>query len=115
MRLKQEVEKIRPELIIRKGVLLHHDNGRPHTSLATQKIGRDFADNSNSYHAIHAMPQCAGVYSSPENRKYRCPPFCQLDGDTRTTVTGPESAYQVFIRLALANVTSAGWDVHLFT
>ncbi|GBP49890.1 hypothetical protein EVAR_29503_1 [Eumeta japonica] len=30
MRLKQEVEKKRPELFNRKGVVLHHDNARPH-------------------------------------------------------------------------------------
>ncbi|GBP52959.1 Histone-lysine N-methyltransferase SETMAR [Eumeta japonica] len=42
IRIKQEVEKIRPELINRKGVVLHHDNARPHTSLTTQQILRKF-------------------------------------------------------------------------
>ncbi|GBO99810.1 hypothetical protein EVAR_74217_1 [Eumeta japonica] len=36
MRLKQNVEKKRPELINRKGVGFHHDNARPHTHLATR-------------------------------------------------------------------------------
>ncbi|GBP05834.1 Octopamine receptor beta-3R [Eumeta japonica] len=38
----QEVEKKRPEFINRKGVVFHHDNTRPHTSLATQQILREF-------------------------------------------------------------------------
>ncbi|KAJ0172890.1 hypothetical protein K1T71_011066 [Dendrolimus kikuchii] len=37
MRLKQKVERKRPELINRRGVVFHHDNARPHTSLATQQ------------------------------------------------------------------------------
>ncbi|GBP43852.1 Histone-lysine N-methyltransferase SETMAR [Eumeta japonica] len=36
------VETKRPELINRIGVVFHHDNARPHTSLATQKILREF-------------------------------------------------------------------------
>ena len=40
MRLKQAIEKKRPELISRKGVVFHQDNARPHTSLMTrQKLG----------------------------------------------------------------------------
>ncbi|GBP80864.1 Histone-lysine N-methyltransferase SETMAR [Eumeta japonica] len=42
MRLKQEIERKRPELFNRKGVLFHHDDARPHTSLATQQILREF-------------------------------------------------------------------------
>ncbi|TLM46186.1 hypothetical protein FEC26_18845, partial [Acinetobacter baumannii] len=41
MRLKQEVERKRPELINRRGVVFHHDNARPHTSLATQQKLRE--------------------------------------------------------------------------
>ncbi|GBP57350.1 Mariner Mos1 transposase [Eumeta japonica] len=41
MRLKQEVERKRPEVINRKDVVFHHDNARPHTSLATQQILRE--------------------------------------------------------------------------
>ncbi|KAL0880861.1 hypothetical protein ABMA27_002044 [Loxostege sticticalis] len=42
MRLKQEVERKRLELINRRGVVFHHDNARPHTSLATQQKIREF-------------------------------------------------------------------------
>ncbi|GBP09961.1 Disintegrin and metalloproteinase domain-containing protein 10 homolog [Eumeta japonica] len=42
MRFKQEVEKKRPESINRKRIVLHHDNARPHASLATQQISREF-------------------------------------------------------------------------
>ncbi|KAL0841534.1 hypothetical protein ABMA28_015204 [Loxostege sticticalis] len=42
MRLKLEVERKRPELINRRGVVFHHDNARPHTSLATQQKLREF-------------------------------------------------------------------------
>ncbi|GBP22177.1 Mariner Mos1 transposase [Eumeta japonica] len=42
MRLKQEAEKKRPELINREGVVFHHDDARLHTSLATQQILREF-------------------------------------------------------------------------
>ncbi|GBP39237.1 Mariner Mos1 transposase [Eumeta japonica] len=38
IRLKQEVEKKRPESINRKGVAFHHDNARPYTSLAIRQI-----------------------------------------------------------------------------
>ena len=36
-RLRQAIEKKRPELINRKGVVFHHDNARPHTSLMTRQ------------------------------------------------------------------------------
>jgi len=36
-RLRQAIERKRPELINRKGVVFHHDNARPHTSLATRQ------------------------------------------------------------------------------
>jgi len=36
-RLRQAIEKKRPELINRKGVVFHHDNARPHTSLVTRQ------------------------------------------------------------------------------
>ncbi|KAJ0184087.1 hypothetical protein K1T71_000510 [Dendrolimus kikuchii] len=42
MRLKQKVERKRPELINRRGVVFHHDNARPHTSLVTQQKSREF-------------------------------------------------------------------------
>ncbi|GBP50190.1 hypothetical protein EVAR_97191_1 [Eumeta japonica] len=42
MRRKQEVEEKRLELINRKGVVFHHDNARPPTSLPTQQILRKF-------------------------------------------------------------------------
>ncbi|KAJ0179748.1 hypothetical protein K1T71_004339 [Dendrolimus kikuchii] len=42
MRLNQKVERKRPELINRRGVVFHHDNARPHTSLATQQKLREF-------------------------------------------------------------------------
>ncbi|GBP74279.1 Histone-lysine N-methyltransferase SETMAR [Eumeta japonica] len=42
MRLKQEVEKKRPELIKSKSVVFHRDNARPHAFLATHKILRGF-------------------------------------------------------------------------
>ena len=42
MRLKQEVERKRPELINRRGVVFHPDTARPHTSLATQQKLREF-------------------------------------------------------------------------
>ncbi|GBP83831.1 Histone-lysine N-methyltransferase SETMAR [Eumeta japonica] len=47
MRIKQEVKKNRPELINRKGVLFHHDNARPHISLATQQILKVIVDVCN--------------------------------------------------------------------
>ncbi|GBP35293.1 Histone-lysine N-methyltransferase SETMAR [Eumeta japonica] len=42
MRLKQEVENNGPKLINRKGVDFHHNNARPHASLATQQILREY-------------------------------------------------------------------------
>ncbi|CAH2268812.1 jg8987 [Pararge aegeria aegeria] len=41
MRLNQEVERKRPELINKRGVVFHHDNARPNTSLATQQKLRE--------------------------------------------------------------------------
>ncbi|GBP81889.1 Mariner Mos1 transposase [Eumeta japonica] len=41
-RLKQEVEKIRPVSINRKGVVFHHDNAIPYTSLVIQQILKEF-------------------------------------------------------------------------
>lgn len=35
--LNEALQKKRPELVNRKGVVFHHDNARPHTSLVTQK------------------------------------------------------------------------------
>ncbi|GBP06552.1 Mariner Mos1 transposase [Eumeta japonica] len=42
MRLKQEVEQKRPDSNNRMGVVFHHDNAGPHTSLATQQLLREF-------------------------------------------------------------------------
>ena len=36
-KLKKKIEKKNPELINRRGVVYHHDNAQPHTSLKTQK------------------------------------------------------------------------------
>jgi len=36
-RLRQTIERKRPELINTKGVVFRHDNARPHTSLATRQ------------------------------------------------------------------------------
>jgi len=39
--LNAAINEKRPELINRKGVIFHHDNARPHTSLMTrQKLGQ---------------------------------------------------------------------------
>jgi len=35
-KLDQAIRKKRPELVNRKGVVFHHDNARPHTSLTTR-------------------------------------------------------------------------------
>jgi len=40
-RLCQAIERKRPELINRKTVVFHHDNARPHTSLATRQKLRE--------------------------------------------------------------------------
>ena len=37
MKLGKEIKEKRPELAIRKGVIFHQDNDRPHTSLVTRK------------------------------------------------------------------------------
>ncbi|GBP42869.1 hypothetical protein EVAR_27222_1 [Eumeta japonica] len=47
MRVKREVEKKRPELISRKGVVFHHDYAKPHTYLATQQILRELSGSDN--------------------------------------------------------------------
>ncbi|GBP91957.1 hypothetical protein EVAR_60827_1 [Eumeta japonica] len=45
--------KKRPELINRKGVVIHHDNTRPHKFLATQQILREFGgDLATNFKAI---------------------------------------------------------------
>lgn len=36
-RLEEQINETRPELANRKGVIFHHDNARPHTSLATRE------------------------------------------------------------------------------
>ena len=36
-RLQEAIQKMRPELLNRKGVVFHHDNARPHTSLMTRQ------------------------------------------------------------------------------
>ena len=37
MRLDAKVKEKRPALANRKGIVFHHDNARPHTSMATRK------------------------------------------------------------------------------
>ncbi|KAJ0174870.1 hypothetical protein K1T71_009978 [Dendrolimus kikuchii] len=44
MLLKQKVERKRLELNNRRGVVFHHDNARPHTSLANQQKLREFVE-----------------------------------------------------------------------
>jgi len=41
MRLKHAIEVKRPEFINRKGVVFHHDNSKPHTSLMTRQKLRE--------------------------------------------------------------------------
>ena len=41
--VKKVVKKNRPEMVNRKGVVFHHDNARPHSSMATQQKLRDLA------------------------------------------------------------------------
>ena len=36
-RIERSVKKKRTELVNRKGVIFHHDNATPHTSLATRQ------------------------------------------------------------------------------
>ena len=36
-KLNEEIKKKRPELANRKGMMFHHDNARPHTSLITRQ------------------------------------------------------------------------------
>ena len=40
-RLQQAIERKRPELINRRGVVFHHDNARPHTFLMTRQKLRE--------------------------------------------------------------------------
>ena len=40
-RLRQVIERKRQKLINRKGVVCHHDNARPHTSLVTRQKLRE--------------------------------------------------------------------------
>ncbi|GBP07826.1 Histone-lysine N-methyltransferase SETMAR [Eumeta japonica] len=56
MRLQQEVEKNRLELINRKGAVFHHDNARPHTYLEPTKsiINRQ----SPELHGLGGQYQC---------------------------------------------------------
>jgi len=42
-RLRQAIERKWQELINRKGVVFHHDNARPHTSLATRQKLRELS------------------------------------------------------------------------
>ena len=42
-RLQQAIKRKRPELINRRGVVFHHDNARPHTSLMTRQKLRGLA------------------------------------------------------------------------
>ncbi|GBP02617.1 Histone-lysine N-methyltransferase SETMAR [Eumeta japonica] len=42
MRLKQDTEQDWPELINRQDVIFHHDDARPHTSLAIQQMLKKF-------------------------------------------------------------------------
>jgi len=42
-RLRQAIERKRPELINSKGVVFHHDNARPHISFATRQKLKDLS------------------------------------------------------------------------
>lgn len=42
-RLCQAIEIKQPELIIRKGIIFHHDNAKPHTSLMAHQKLRELA------------------------------------------------------------------------
>lgn len=42
-KLCQAIEIKRPELIIRKGIIFHHDNVRPYTSLVTHQKLKELA------------------------------------------------------------------------
>ncbi|GBP17094.1 Histone-lysine N-methyltransferase SETMAR [Eumeta japonica] len=56
MRLKQEVEKKRPELINRKSVIFHYINARPHASIAIQQILRKFCWEVNPPYSTDLLP-----------------------------------------------------------
>ncbi|KAG5311526.1 SETMR methyltransferase, partial [Acromyrmex insinuator] len=43
MLLQETIKQKRPELINRKGVVFHHDNARPHTSLMTRQKLRELS------------------------------------------------------------------------
>ena len=45
-RLQQAIERKGPELINRRGVIFHHDNARPHTSLMTRQKLRELGSGS---------------------------------------------------------------------
>ncbi|GBP81897.1 Mariner Mos1 transposase [Eumeta japonica] len=66
-RFKQEGEKIRPVSINRKGVVFHHDNARPHTSLVIRQILREFDLEVLMHHhiALNLHPEffaCFGFF-----------------------------------------------------
>ncbi|GBP95746.1 Histone-lysine N-methyltransferase SETMAR [Eumeta japonica] len=70
-RLKREVEKKRTELMNRKGVVFCHDNTKPHISLVTQQISREWLIAAGACASRCNTLMTAPVVVAPP---YACPP-----------------------------------------